>query len=388
MRILFVNGHLNAGGVEKSLINLLKSLDYSKYEVDLLLFEGLGEYASQVPSNVNIKLFDLHSTYGSFIEVLRKALKKRDIKTILVKFILSLSSRCGVKYISLLKILHITNKTYDCAIAYRIGISAEYVGYVVRAKKKYIWWHHGEFNYPSELVLRWQKTLTKMNKIVCVSETARKLVELHFPKMLNNIVVIPNMIIAEDIKKQAEEFNPYYGIDKKVLVSVGRLSSEKHMINAVYAMENLLQKGHTNIVWYLVGDGFERSRIEEEIVKRKLQGKVICVGSKPNPYPYIKGADIFIHPSYVESQGLTVLEAFVLQKLCIVTKSDGIKEFVIDRKNAILTEQSVESLIDCLEQTLKNSGKIIFDEQFQKKTVEKYFPEVILEKVTKLIDFK
>ena len=34
--ILFVNGHLNVGGVERSLIDTLKHLDYDKFNVDLL----------------------------------------------------------------------------------------------------------------------------------------------------------------------------------------------------------------------------------------------------------------------------------------------------------------------------------------------------------------
>lgn len=42
MKILITNGHLGIGGVEKSLVDLLKSIDYSKHQVDLLLFEGLG----------------------------------------------------------------------------------------------------------------------------------------------------------------------------------------------------------------------------------------------------------------------------------------------------------------------------------------------------------
>ena len=38
-RILFINGHLNAGGVERSLVDVLRHMDYTKYAVDLLLLE-------------------------------------------------------------------------------------------------------------------------------------------------------------------------------------------------------------------------------------------------------------------------------------------------------------------------------------------------------------
>lgn len=45
-KILFANLHMNTGGVEKSLLDVLQHLDYSKYEVDLLLFQGIGDYKS------------------------------------------------------------------------------------------------------------------------------------------------------------------------------------------------------------------------------------------------------------------------------------------------------------------------------------------------------
>ncbi len=41
-KLLFINGHMNTGGVEKSLIYILRHLDYDKFDVDLLLLEELG----------------------------------------------------------------------------------------------------------------------------------------------------------------------------------------------------------------------------------------------------------------------------------------------------------------------------------------------------------
>ena len=46
--ILFINGHMNTGGVEKSLLDILRRLDYGHYNVDLLLLEELGDYADEI----------------------------------------------------------------------------------------------------------------------------------------------------------------------------------------------------------------------------------------------------------------------------------------------------------------------------------------------------
>lgn len=53
-KVLFVMPGLYSGGAEKSLVNLLNLLDYSKLDVDLLLFKKEGLFMNQVPSEVNI----------------------------------------------------------------------------------------------------------------------------------------------------------------------------------------------------------------------------------------------------------------------------------------------------------------------------------------------
>ena len=50
------NGHLGVGGVEKSLVDLLRALDYTKYEVDLLLLEAKGVLNDRLPSSVLLQL--------------------------------------------------------------------------------------------------------------------------------------------------------------------------------------------------------------------------------------------------------------------------------------------------------------------------------------------
>ena len=353
MKILITNGHLGIGGVEKSLVDLLKSIDYSKHQVDLLLFEGLGEYLPQIPSDVNIILCDLRPTYGSFIRTMINFIKKKEFRNAIIKIIFMLRSRISVKCTALLRVLNITDREYDCAIAYRVGISNDYVSFCVSAKRKYMWWHHGEFEYEKDVVQRWKCALKNINSIICVSNSAKELITPYFPEKKDSICVIPNMIISDEITKKGSEFHPYQA-DKETfkIVSVGRLSVEKRMVNIIYVMDNLLQLGYKKIKWYIVGDGIEREKIEKEILKRNLQKYIVCVGNQKNPYPYIADADLYVHPSYVESQGLTILEAMTLGIPCVVTKSKGPCEFIQNEKNGLLVEPSPEALFEGVKQIM------------------------------------
>ena len=72
-RILFINGHLNLGGIERSLVDILRNFDCSKYDVDLMLFQGEGDYRDEISSGINIYSYDVTTTYGPLLQTLWKA---------------------------------------------------------------------------------------------------------------------------------------------------------------------------------------------------------------------------------------------------------------------------------------------------------------------------
>ena len=86
-KILFINGHLNTGGVERSLVDILKHMDYTKYAVDLLLLEDTGDYASELPPEVNVLFRDIHHTYGSFASSIRRCIVAHDWMCLRLRFL-------------------------------------------------------------------------------------------------------------------------------------------------------------------------------------------------------------------------------------------------------------------------------------------------------------
>lgn len=45
---------LNIGGVERSLIGLLETLDYKNYDIDLFLYRQEGDFINFIPKEVNV----------------------------------------------------------------------------------------------------------------------------------------------------------------------------------------------------------------------------------------------------------------------------------------------------------------------------------------------
>ena len=53
-QLLFAIDSLTIGGAEKSLVTLLRLIDYSQYDVDLQLFAFGGEFEQFLPPEVNV----------------------------------------------------------------------------------------------------------------------------------------------------------------------------------------------------------------------------------------------------------------------------------------------------------------------------------------------
>lgn len=386
-KVLFANGHLNVGGVENSLINLLKSIDYNYYEIDLILFEDIGDYANEVPKEVNIIFYDLSKVYGPIIKCIFENIKIKNWFALGLRFIFLLEKIVGVKALYLAKPLFNLHKYYDCAIAYRVGICTDFVGYIINSKKKVTWWHHGTYDYPENQTKHWLEVFKNFNNIIAVSDSSKEMLISNINDINNKIITIPNIINVEEIQHKANEItgNDINFNENTTLLSVGRLSPEKGMINCVHACKKLVDNGY-NVKWYLIGEGTERGEIERCIKEYKLENNIYLLGAIPNPYPYIKNAYIYVHPSLVESLSITVLEALALNTPVIVARSMGPAEFIRNKENGLLVEPTSEGLFKGIVSLIKDGN--LYNELKKDKSgvLRNYSPEVIMKKIYNLTE--
>lgn len=378
-RILFINGHLNAGGVERSLVDVLRHMDYTKYAVDLLLLKDTGDYASELPSEVKVLFRDIHHTYGSFASSIRRCIVAHDWMCLRLRFLFLLQKFFGACALKRVATILLGKHHYDCVIGFRPGICSDLAAYSVQTDRKITWWHHGEFNVDCAT---YGNMCSKMNAVAVVSQSCKAMLQEKLPELESKLVCIPNMLDAVAIGQKAGN-SPYTG-DMLHIVSVGRLAPEKHFENII-PVAKMLRDMSTDFVWHIVGDGSEQARLESLIVENDLKDHVILDRSKTNPYPYMKYADLFVHPSYVESQGLTVLEAMALGVPCVVTKSRGPCEFIEDGVNGLLTEQSPESLAEEVLAIL-NDKKLYQHIKENTKCPEQFGPERVIKQIETMID--
>lgn len=381
-RILFINGHLNTGGVERSLVDVLRHIDYTKHEIDLLLLQGKGDYEREIPKEVFIHAYDITEAYGPLVSTIAQNTIKGKWFLIIYRLIIQI---LGIKFLSLL--IPSLRKRYDTAIAYRCGICTDILVEVVKSGNKISWWHHGEMNLNESEKEHLYTDYRKIKHIIAVSESSATLVKQNFPEVKDKVCVIPNMVCSNTIQHKALEqckitFESYS--DTFHIVSVGRLSPEKNMKFCVTIAKTLKEKS-IPFEWVLVGNGEEYDSINQMILENNLEKELRLVGALTNPYSLIQSADLLFHPSLVESQGLTILEAMALGTPVVCVKSAGPAEFIQNGKNGIMIPNDIDEAADTICRLIKDEKWCKGLSETAKKTIISYNPDCIWQQIEKIL---
>ena len=141
-----------------------------------------------------------------------------------------------------------------------------------------------------------------------------------------------------------------YGIpDTTPLVgNVSALAPHKDLITFVRTAASFFSKGG-NAVFFIVGEGGEREKIESEINLLGLEDKLILTGFRKDVPAVLKELDVFLITSETEGLGTTVLDSFASGLPVVATRAGGIPESVIDNETGILCPiRDHEALSDAL----------------------------------------
>ena len=392
---IFIFSHaMEIGGVERALLGLLNSIDYSKYEVDLFLLKHSGELMPLIPKQVN--LLPEISQYGAIMKPMVLALKEGQIKVVLgrlcgklkaklydIKHALNRSTvaieyshKYTVKYLP-----KVNNEHYDIAISF---LTPHYIVFEkVNADKKIAWIHTDystiELDVKSELAM-W----SNFDNIVSISDDVTRAFLSTFPSLENKIVKIENIISKDFIEEQADLFNVKNEMtdDSVKLLSIGRFCEAKNFDNVPEIASIIKSKG-VDFKWYIIGYGADENLIKSKITQYNMEDTVIILGKKENPYPYIKACDIYIQPSRYEGKCVAVREAQLLNKPVVITNYASSKSQLQDGFDGVIVPMDNQGCADRI-------AKVMDDKDLQNQLIENtkktdYTNSKEIEKLYKLV---
>jgi glycosyltransferase involved in cell wall biosynthesis len=280
---------LKTGGLERLLADIARHHNPSESVPEFIALGEVGRFADEIRQS-DCRVHVLHSS-GRFGQVRQ-----------LVR--LFRSGRFDVVH---------THNTYPHLYA---SIAARLAGVPVVVNTR-----HGQragHGWKSRTQFRWASHL--VDRIVAVSDDAARLCVDADGVIPRKVIRIWNGIDADDFQFTGPQPVP-------VAISVARLSAEKDFPTLLRAVALAVQDV-PDLKLKLVGDGPERSRLEQLARELNIAGHVEFLGERADVPALLSQAGFFVTASLTEGISLTLLEAMAVGLPVIATAVGGNTEIV------------------------------------------------------------
>lgn len=371
-KILFVVNTLGRAGAETALLELLRRLDSSEYEVSLYVILAQGEMIGELPSHVKLKnrrfnsqsvmtgkgkraiavticssffrnggyLGKIHSIVSNFADMERTG--KIQTEKLLWRMLSDGAERL--------------NEVFDLAVAYLEGASAYYVADHVKARHK-VGFIHIDYRSAGYTRRMDRDCFRSFDRIFGVSDEVREHFLLVYPEYATKTKVFYNMIDQERIRRRAQERGGFAdGYRGARILTVGRLTYQKAYDIAIEAMK-LVKDAGFDVRWYVLGEGDQRRQLMKKIASLSLQEEFVLLGAVTNPYPYYMQADLYVHATRYEGKSIAIQEAQTLGCAVIASDRNGNREQITDGQDGILCELTPRAIAKSIMELLQDKEK-------------------------------
>lgn len=361
-KILFMCINMNIGGTEKALLTMLNEMDRRKYDITLFMLEEHGGFLNQIPDGIKVMYLKEYKTLKKFINdppqlVAKELIKNRKIikglSVLFVYIISKLMKDISIYYKYILSNVDTLNEEYDIAIAYAGPM--DFISYFVINKiksKKRVQWIHFDISKIGFNVNFAKKIYDKFDKVFVVSNEGKDKLINFLPSLKDKTEVFFNIISCKMIEKMSYEGEGFSDdFDGTRILTVGRLSKEKGQDLIIPVLKKLKENGY-KVRWYCIGDGPAKKEYEKLVDKLNIKDDFIFLGSKLNPYTYMKECNIYVQPSKHEGYCITLGEARCFNNPIVTTNFTGANEQIVNENTGLVCEINEEEIYKAIKKLL------------------------------------
>ena len=368
-RILIAMHYMELGGAESALLGLLQAHDSEKADIDLFLYDHVGELMQYIPDSVNIlpKIEAYSMLERPISELLRKGYWGVALSRALARYFARQEKKNNKEKLDDISVYYYISKLVNPflpkinpSVEYDLAISFLqphlYVLKKVRARKKLAWLHT---DYSKVFVSQKEEAVwSKFNYIAAISEDVGHSFVNRFPSLNSKIIPVENILSSKFIRERAMENDVSLPGNSIRLLTIGRYSYPKKLED-IPVLTASLQKIFPDLKWYIIGYGNpnEEKKIFDSINLAGVKDNVVLLGKKTNPYPYIKACDIYVQPSRYEGKSITVREAQILCKPVIVTAYPTATSQIRDGVDGVIVPLEIEQCANAMISFLKDKEK-------------------------------
>ena len=187
----------------------------------------------------------------------------------------------------------------------------------------------------------------KADTVVCVSSAIRRCMDAAGVSSPHRVIL--NGFAVEHIRDSAEK-RPLS------VVQVGHLTTQKRVSVTVEAFRRLRER-HPGAALTLVGEGPERTALEQQCAAGGLGDAVRFTGQLPNSEALeeLGRSRFFVMPSVHEGFGVVYLEAMASGCITIGTEGEGIADLIVNGENGFLVPpDDPQAIAEVIEWCLQN----------------------------------
>ena len=350
-KLLIVNNNLQVGGVQRALVSLLWAMR-GEYDITLLLFANRGPLCAELPPE--IKVLEVRSLYHYF------GLTRYDVAgkpgLWLPRAALAASARTvGQPWTARLCDLSQPKlRGWDVAIAFLhngrprqfYGGCNDFVLDCVEARRK-VAFVHADFRECGGAHPANRRQYARFDAIAVVSEGCRDGFLAAFPELAVKTLVVRNSHRFDDLRARAAEAVELPG-DRINVLTVARLAREKGVDRALRAVAALPAAFRSRLRYTVIGEGIERPALEKLVRALGLDKTVALLGELPNPYPYLRAADLLLIPSRHEAAPLVIDEAAAFGTPVLSTRTSSAEAMIARRGLGWVCENGETDLTEAL----------------------------------------
>lgn len=373
LKILFRLRSLEMGGVQKVILDFLENLPQDKFDITFLVNLKQGILVNKIPFHV--RFVYLAEGKENFSQVKIVWLLQMLLRTIKLKFYKKFPGYYYKKF-----------GLYDIDVEIASSYSElEDVLNSPNKKSKKIGWFHTDIRFvEKKLALKFINWMKQFHVMIFGARQTRNVIKETYGVEFPNGTVIYNVIDGELVKEKSNEFVPERDSQLPQFISVARLQKRKGFDMLAKAHKKLSDEGLNHEI-LIIGDGDFRPEIESVIEELNIQDSFKLLGTKQNPYPYIKAADYFILPSKTESYPLIIGETLCLGKPIISTDVGGINEMIDDGIDGMLIQPTEEAIYLAMKKFLTDKEYVARLQSGAEKSHLKFKKEDIYRKVEEVL---
>ena len=328
-RVLFIINQFFKGGAETALVNLLRTLDAGRFDVELLIFDSI-----DLPGSIS--LIPEIPAWVRVIDVAENEKKTAFLKKAVFKLERKLTDaqpfrRSAIRYLQ--------SRYYDAAISYGEWFSSALCARYAAARRKYVWIHadmdKAAFLHPD--ILRFE---AQFDGFLFASRHSMEAAQKKHPQLSSRSLVVPNRVDSKKILAMSEEPLPVSLPEDglPLLVTVANIREEKNHLREVEAMRQLFDEGR-RFRWVNIGSLANAplvERLRQAVREAGLEEYFTLTGPLDNPYGVMRRADAVCVFSDHESWSMVITEARALGVPVIATRTSGALEQIRNGENGIL----------------------------------------------------